>query len=343
MGCFGRPRTLHGAGPCLGKQVEVQVLSPALMTVHQIPLPFVEGMTHRQVDVAGLGVHVAEAGSGPPVLLLHGWPQHWYAWRGVAPRLATDYRVICPDLRGFGWSDAPPGRYDKATLAQDIVGLLDALGLESVEMIAHDWGAWIGFMLCLDHPERFEHYLALNMYTPWPDPPSLKAIGVTARLWYQVALATPGLGRWLITRTPFVRRLIAAGAVHRAWTAEELSAFTEPLKAPERADASVRLYRTFLLHELRPFLRGQYNARRLTVPTLLLHGTHDLAIDHTALGQWRAHADDMDVELRNDSGHFIAEELPDIVAYRARELFARPTSSPAAPGGQIDGLDVNPV
>jgi len=296
------------------------------MNPAQIPMPSVEGMTHRQVDVAGLNMHVAEAGAGSPVVLVHGWPQHWYAWRKVAPRLAAEHRVICPDLRGFGWSDAPPGRYDKATLARDIIGLLDALELDHVDLLAHDWGAWIGFMLCLDHPERFEHYLALNMYTPWPDPPSPGAIGGLARLWYQVALATPGLGRALIQHTPFVRRLITAGAVHPSWTEQELRAFSQALEAPERASASVHLYRTFLLRELGPYLAGQSNGRRLSVPTLLLHGTHDLAIDHNALGQWQSHADDMHVELREDSGHFIAEELPDIVADRALELFARPTS-----------------
>jgi pimeloyl-ACP methyl ester carboxylesterase len=289
----------------------------------QIELPSVKGLTHRRVAVNGLGMHVAEAGSGSPVLLLHGWPQHWYAWRKVAPKLAVDHRVICPDLRGFGWSDAPPGAYDKATLAQDIVGLLDALGLDRVDLIAHDWGAWIGFILCLDHPKRFDHYLALNMYPPWPERPSPRAITVMARLWYQVALATPGLGRGLIRRTPFVRQLITAGAVHQAWSEEELKAFTGALQAPERAAASVRLYRTFLLRELWPFLRGRFNGHRLTVPTLLLHGTRDLAIDHRALGQWQSHADEMDVELREDSGHFIAEELPDIVVDRARALFSR--------------------
>lgn len=291
------------------------------MITTQIELPAVDGMTHRNVDVDGLSIHVAETGSGPPVLLLHGWPQHWYAWRRVAPILALDHRVICPDLRGFGWSDAPPGAYDKATLAQDIIGLLDALELKRVDLVAHDWGAWIGFILCLTHPERFDHFLALNMYTPWPDPPSARAIGVIGRLWYQVAIATPGLGKGLIRHTPFLRKLITAGAVNPAWSPDELRAFTAPLKTPARAQASVRLYRTFLLHELWPFLRGQFDDCRLTVPTLLLHGTRDLAIDHRALGQWRSHADQMEVELRHDSGHFIAEELPDVVAARARALF----------------------
>jgi pimeloyl-ACP methyl ester carboxylesterase len=306
------------------------------MSAEQIELPEVEGITHRRVDLGGVGIHVAEGGSGPPVLLLHGWPQHWYAWRKVAPRLAVDHRVICPDLRGFGWSDAPPGAYDKATLAGDVLAVLDALELDRVELIAHDWGAWIGFLLCLEHPERFEHYLALNMYTPWPDPPSARAIGVMARLWYQLAIATPGLGQGLIRHTPFVRRLITAGAVHEAWSEQDLDAFTDALKAPARADASVRLYRTFLLRELAPFLRGQFDGVRLTVPTLLLHGTRDLAIDHRALGRWRANADQMKVELREDSGHFIAEELPELVAERARELFTGVEELGAPPSAHAD-------
>jgi pimeloyl-ACP methyl ester carboxylesterase len=297
------------------------------MSAGQIEMPLVEGMTHRTIDVGGIGFHIAEAGSGPPVLLLHGWPQHWYAWRKVAPALAGEHHVICADLRGFGWSDAPPGAYDKATMAADMIGLLDALELERVDLMAHDWGAWIGFILCLDHPERFAHYLAMNMYTPWPQGPSARGLLVIARLWYQVALATPGLGSGLVRHTKFVRRLITTGAVHRAWTDEDLEIFSSALIAPERADASVMLYRTFLLRELLPFARGQFNGRRLTVPTLVLHGTHDAAVDHKALGDWRSHAVTMDVELREDSGHFIAEELPEIVLARARTLFGRPSGA----------------
>ncbi|HTU77268.1 MAG TPA: alpha/beta hydrolase [Solirubrobacteraceae bacterium] len=295
------------------------------MSAQQIALPAVEGVRHRTVEVGGVALHVAEAGSGPPVVLLHGWPQHWYAWRRVIPLLAVDHHVICPDLRGFGWSEAPPGPYDKASLGRDVVGLLDALELDRVDLIAHDWGAWIGFILCLEQPQRFAHYLALNIYTPWPEPPSPRGLTVLARLWYQVLIATPGLGRRLIRETQFVRRLITAGAVHEhTWSSQELDAFTAALRAPERADASVHLYRTFLLRELGPFLRGQFDGQRLSVPTLLLHGTRDLAIDHRALGRWPAHADQMGVELRDDSGHFIAEELPEVVVEHARALFERP-------------------
>lgn len=287
-------------------------------------MPAVPDVSHRMVEARAIRFHVAEAGEGPPVLMLHGWPQHWYAWRKVIPLLATERRVICPDLRGFGWSDAPRGRYDKQTLADDMLALLDALELEQVDLIAHDWGAWAGFLLALDHPERIRRYLALNIITPWPDPPSPRALLGLLRLWYQVAIATPGLGRTLIGRTSFVKRLIASGAVHPdAWSDEDLEAFAAVLREPARTDASVRLYRTFLLRELVPYVVRGKRGQRLRVPTVLLHGTRDLAIDHRQLGDWKSWADDMSLELRDDSGHFVAEELPDVVAARARELFDR--------------------
>jgi pimeloyl-ACP methyl ester carboxylesterase len=294
-----------------------------------VPMPHVDGVSHREVEANGTRFHVAEAGAGPPVLLLHGWPQHWYAWRKVIPLLATDHRVIAPDLRGFGWSEVRPGDFSKQALADDIPPLLDALELDRVDLIAHDWGAWASFILVLDHPERFGHYLALNMYAPWAAPPSPGGFLGIWRLWYQAALASPGLGQFLIRRTDFVKKMITTAAVHPdAWTPDDVESFAAVVREPERAAVSVDLYRTFLLRELVPYLRGGATGRRLTVPTLLLHGTKDLAIDPTRLGDWERWADDMRVELRDDSGHFIAEELPELVAERARALFAG-TPAPA--------------
>jgi pimeloyl-ACP methyl ester carboxylesterase len=306
------------------------------------PLPEIPGVTHRRVQANGIGFHIAEAGpeqSGAPILLLHGWPQHWLVWRSVIPLLASQRRVICLDLRGFGWSDAPRGRYAKEELADDVIAVLDALELERVDLVAHDWGAWIGFLMCIEHPERIGRYLALNIITPWADArPSLSATLGLWRLWYQVALATPVLGETLLRRTDFVKRLITTGAVHRdAWSAADLESFSAVLREPARAAASTRLYRTFLLRELVPFVNGRYRGRRSTVPTVLLHGTRDVAIDHRNLGDWPTWADDMSLELREDSGHFIAEELPEVVAARALQLFAGASPRDVAGAAASDG------
>ena len=83
-------------------------------------------MAHHFIEVRGATFHVAEAGQGEPLLLIHGYPQHWWVWRRVIPHFAGERRVICPDLRGFGWSDAPPdGPYDKESLVDDVIALLD--------------------------------------------------------------------------------------------------------------------------------------------------------------------------------------------------------------------------
>jgi pimeloyl-ACP methyl ester carboxylesterase len=130
--------------------------------------PPVAGVEHVFVDAGGLPMHLAQAGRGKPILMLHGWPQHWYLWRRMIPLLAPHARVLCPDLRGFGWTDAPRRGYDRETMAQDVLALLDELGLERVDLVGHDWGGWIGFLLALGRAERIRRFVALNVLPPWP-------------------------------------------------------------------------------------------------------------------------------------------------------------------------------
>jgi pimeloyl-ACP methyl ester carboxylesterase len=94
--------------------------------------PQVAGVEHRFLRAGGLRMHIAQAGQGRPIVMLHGWPQHWYLWRRLIPVLAPHARVLCLDLRGFGWSDVPSGGYDRETMAEDILALLDELGLDRV-------------------------------------------------------------------------------------------------------------------------------------------------------------------------------------------------------------------
>src|ERR671936_598652 len=94
------------------------------------PVPEVDGVQHRWADVNGFRMHYAEAGEGEPVILQHGWPQHWWAWRHQIGPLAERYRVIVPDLRGYGWSEAPARGYEKGQFAADVLALMNRLGIE---------------------------------------------------------------------------------------------------------------------------------------------------------------------------------------------------------------------
>jgi pimeloyl-ACP methyl ester carboxylesterase len=278
----------------------------------------VPGVDHDVVETSRLRMHVARAGdTGPPLVLLHGWPQHWYAWRRVIPRFAEHYRVFCPDLRGLGWSDAPSRGYEKESLADDVLALLDALELERVFLVGHDWGTYAGFLLCLRHPERVERFVALNDIHPWVRSSPRDALHAW-RLWYQGVLATPALGAWVVRHRPgFVKGLIKAWSGSDVWTETELDVFANRLREHERARASARYYRTFLLRELLPTLAGRYRKLRLRTPTLFLFGADDGVVRPHQLRGYEHHADDMRLEMISGVGHFTAEEAPELVVDRA--------------------------
>jgi pimeloyl-ACP methyl ester carboxylesterase len=282
------------------------------------PQPEVEGVRHSYHRVGQVELHLAEAGQGPPLLLLHGWWQHWYAWRGLIPPLSREYRVLCPDLRGFGWSEVPAKGYDRETMAGDILALLDELGVERVRLAGHDWGGWLGFLLCLMAPERVERFLALGIANP-SAPLSVTSVANYWRFWYQWVLAAPLFGPTAVKRLAQQRGLVlrwAAGGRER-WNGKEARIFLAQLEEPERVRASVLLYRDFLRRDMRRMLLGRYRRKRPGVPTLMLHGMDDKIIRPSNLPHPKAWAEDLDIELVRDCGHFIVDERPELVLERA--------------------------
>jgi len=285
--------------------------------------PDVPGAAHRSVTVATddagpLELHVLEAGAAdaPPVLLLHGWPQHAWCWRHVFPLLSTDHRLIAPDLRGFGWSDCPAGGYDPATFAADAVALLDALGVDRAHVIGHDWGGSAAFALGLDTPERVERMLVLNTVAPWVER-SPAVLAEAWRSWYAVVMAAAG-SRLLRTRPEALAQGIRRDVVHpEGMTEADAMAYALRLAEPARARATELLYRTYLR-----LVAGPMETRRLTVPTRFLFGAQDAAVSTTTLRGVERHGDDLRIEMVPDSGHFICEEKPHLVAERAREFFS---------------------
>jgi pimeloyl-ACP methyl ester carboxylesterase len=274
------------------------------------------------VDVPGARLHVAEAGEGPPVVLLHGWPQHWWIWRKVIPDLARDHRLICPDLRGFGWSEAPRGRYEISELAADVLALLDELGLERVDLIGHDWGGYTGFLLCLSAPERIRSYLALGVVHPWFEPPAVSPRSLQ-RAAYQFVLASPGLGAGALRFVPGFVKLVLRRGSHPSmrWSEEELACYADIFHSRDHALASSHVYRSFLLRELPRLKKGHYRAQRSPVPTRILTGEADPVIRMDIMGGYEPYADDLAVEEVAGCGHFVAEEKPELVIQRARTLF----------------------
>jgi pimeloyl-ACP methyl ester carboxylesterase len=285
------------------------------------PMPEVEGVRHRHVRVRGVRLHVAEAGEGEPVVLLHGFPQHWYGWRRLIPLLSDEYRLICVDQRGFGWSDAPAKGYDTDSRVDDVLALMDELGLGRVRLIGHDWGAWTGFHLCLRAPERFTHYLALNMLHPWPL--HRRLMPQSWRFWYTALLEQPLLGRWILRRRPgFTRYLMRKGVMEKAvWTPAAMNEFVRSSQEPDRARAGEALHRAFALRDIAKLVLGRYKKLRLTVPAVILAGERDFMLPPGVLADAARHASDLRVEVAAGCGHYVHEERPELVAKTARELF----------------------
>jgi pimeloyl-ACP methyl ester carboxylesterase len=168
----GAPRCVDGPGTAAGTQ--------------GLPDGFGDVFTSRWVDVGDLRLHVVTGGDGPPLLLLPGWPQTWYAWRLVMPALARDFSVVAADPRGVGLSDKPAHGYDTATLAEDAVGLMAALGYDRFALIGHDVSMWTSYALAVDRSERVERLVLVEAVIPGltPSPELFAAQEVINRLWH---------------------------------------------------------------------------------------------------------------------------------------------------------------
>ena len=287
-------------------------------------LPELPGVEHRVVELpGGLRMHVAEAGQGDPVLLLHGFPQHWWEWRGVIPALAENHRVIVPDQRGTGWTDAPETGYDRKQLVADVVALLDALEIDRVHLVAHDWGALVSCLLCFEHPERVRSYMCIAIPHPFIRF-DVRALPAFRHLWFQYVVATPGVGRRLLRSGGLVRRIIRGFSSPRTtWSDDDLNVFADRMREPARARAASSLYRGLILPEIARIARGVYRDQKLTTPTVILCGADDPVMRPEFLGGYEDNADDLTIEVVPDASHFIPDEQPDAVVAHALELIAR--------------------
>ncbi|HEX2016993.1 MAG TPA: alpha/beta hydrolase [Solirubrobacteraceae bacterium] len=287
------------------------------------PLPEVTGVSHRFVIANGVRLHVAEAGSpeAPPLLLVHGWPQHWWMWRLMIPDLARTHRLICPDLRGLGWSEQPAQGYEKETLAADMMAVLDELGIERASWLGHDWGAFCGLLAALRHPDRIERLMVLSVPHLWPSREERLNPRRMASFAYQLPLSAPVLGARLM-RAGATRQVLRRGRAVGHYSEHELRSYDQILRTPNGARATVGYYRSFVTRELPAILTGRYSRSHLRPPTRLLIGTRDPIGAGAKLDGPIDNAPGLEVEWVPGAGHFLPEERPDLVAERAQRFFA---------------------
>lgn len=288
----------------------------------------IDSFTHQRVRGAdGVELAVAVGGSGPPVVLLHGFPQTHLMWRHVARELAADFTVVCPDLRGYGGSDKPeatgPDVYAKRTMATDVVAVAAALGHPRFALVGHDRGALVAVRAGLDHPEVVTHLGVLDVL------PTLDMWDVlhgvqAAVAWHLYLMAQPpGLPEAMITATAdrfFASFLDAWGTddatipadVRRHYLAASAAAVPS-IVADYRASAGIDLD-----HDRADRAAG----RQLTMPVGVLSQDWGGRLGFDAATLWGAWAGDLTFQPIQ-AGHFMAEQVPGEVAAYVRGLVAR--------------------
>jgi pimeloyl-ACP methyl ester carboxylesterase len=225
------------------------------------------------------------------------------------------YRVLCPDLRGAGWSSAPRDRYFKADMAEDLATVLDRLGVEPVRLVAHDWGGPVAVIMMLHHPEKVSGFFGLNTAGPWSDLALAFARNLW-RFWYQIPIALPVVGPRVIgdPKGRFMRLLCRWGG--GGFLPPDFDLYIRLMGEPGRAVAQSRWYRSFQLRELIRWVRGEYGDARVDVPVRFLHGMADPVVTPVLLRGFEERCSDFKVEKVVGVGHWIVEQQPELVLDR---------------------------
>ena len=276
-----------------------------------LPEGFTGTFTGRYVDTGKVRLHAVTGGDGPPLLLVHGWPQTWYAWRLVMPALARDFAVVAVDQRGCGLSDKPLDGYDTATLADDMAALMDALGHDRFAVAGHDTGMWIGYALAADHPHRVDHLAVAEAAMPGvsPSPPLFGSTAANDRLWHFAFNRLAEVNEQLITG----RELLYFG-FQFAKAAKELPEYAvryyvDILSAdPDALRGNFAAYRAL---DATIAQNQQRTTRRLTLPVLAIGGAQ--GIGEGAANTMKLAADDVQSVVVPGSGHYCLEEAPEEV------------------------------
>lgn len=291
--------------------------------------PTIPGFDYRRVPVADqVALHVAVAGSGSPIVLLHGFPQTHLMWRHVAADLAADHTVICPDLRGYGASDKPVdtgadgNAYAKRTMAADVVSLARALGHERFALAGHDRGALVAIRAGLDHPEAITHLVSLDVLPTLDMWDVMHGTGAAVGFHLYLMAQPPGLPERMIHAAADV----FFGHFLDIWTRDP-RAIPDEIRAAYLAASRAAVpsivadYRASAGIDVEHDRADRAAGNRLRMPVAVLQQDWGAALGFDAAARWRAWAPD----LRHTTvscGHFMAEEAPTDVVKAIRDLVA---------------------
>jgi haloacetate dehalogenase len=284
------------------------------------------GSTAVKQDVAlvdGVRLHYVRAGSGPLVVLLHGWPQTGLCWREVIGPLAADHTVVAPDLRGYGLSDKSAGGYDKRRMAADMAGLVQALGFDRAAVVGHDRGARVAHRWALDRPDQVERLVVLDV-VPTREMFRRLDASVASAYWHWLFHLQPDLPERLVGND--VRGYLEY--FFERWTynrhglcADAVDAYVRAFSRPGALRAGFDDYRA-LEEDMALDAADAAAGRKLGMPVLTLWGSVGLPARLPTLEIWQEYAENVVGSEIPECGHFIPEERPDVLVEHLRAFLA---------------------
>jgi pimeloyl-ACP methyl ester carboxylesterase len=271
--------------------------------------------TQRRMTVNGVRLHVVEAGSGPPVVLLHGFPEFWYSWRHQLRALAAaGYRAVAPDLRGYNLSDKPPGvrSYRPGELVADVAGLIEQLGAGPAVVVGHDWGGVIAWLLVMRRPELVRGVVAMNAPHPATFMQELPHARQLLRSWYMFFFQLPWLPEAVLQfqRFGIVRNTLRWQPVRgEAFTPNNIERYREALSRPGALTAAINYYRAAFRfrHE------GERSFRPVRGPALVIWGERDAYLNRHVLDGLPTWAPDARLARLPNASHWVQNDAADEV------------------------------
>jgi pimeloyl-ACP methyl ester carboxylesterase len=280
---------------------------------------------HHMASVNGIQIHYVMGGQGDAIVLLHGWPETWYAWRHVMPALAKNYTVIAPDLRGLGDSSKPATGYDGKTVAEDIHQLVTQLGFRTIFLVGHDIGTQVAYSYTAAHPTEVKKLAVMELTIPGFAPPGRPPI------WWAIFHQTPDVpealvdGKEMMYLSWFLRGLAYNPS---AITQEDINEYVSHYSAPGGMRAGFEYYRAFPQDAIQ---NENYSKTKLPMPVLALGGAYipvlggNITMPSIIYGMQQLAVNVTGIRVPN-SGHFIPEEQPGFVTDQLFKFFGNSTN-----------------
>jgi pimeloyl-ACP methyl ester carboxylesterase len=275
-----------------------------------LPAGFADTFSSRFIDTEELRIHAVVGGKGPPLVLVHGWPENWYAWRLVMPALARSFEVIAIDQRGIGLSDKPQDGYDTGHLARDVIALMDKLGHQRFAVVGHDTGFAICYALAADHPDRIARVALVEIPGPpvaTASPPVFVPAVVNNKLWHIPFNRVENLPEQLVAgreRIFFGYEFAIQGG--GKLPEEVIDYYVRLVSQPDALRGSFGWYRGL---DMTLAQNAQRAAKKLTMPVLAIGGEASYG-EHVGQAM-QGLAEDLQSVVLPGTGHWVAEQSPD--------------------------------